>query len=172
MALVSTRRLMVLGDSFAAGSGVEDYRDRFANILGTELGKGWTAIVVAMPGWNTVDEAEALERFPYPPQVLVLSVYLNDIEGAAAYRGEVFRPNVSIHPRALQRLVEGSSLANFVFWRLATSRFWSDAGEYADWIYGRFADDPLRRGAHGHGPADVPKRRPPGTRVDSGRLRW
>ena len=75
--------VVVLGDSFTAGHGCKDYRDRFPNVLGRELGDDWAVASVAMGGWGPVEQYEAVKSYPYPPGVLVLQYYINDIHTAA-----------------------------------------------------------------------------------------
>jgi len=112
--------VLVVGDSFAAGHGVDDYRDRFSNALAQKLGDKYAVYNASNIGWDTGDELRALKRFPVTPRIVVLSYYLNDIFGAA--KRENFDMPFGVHfpEGALMRhLVENSSLVNFVYWRLA-----------------------------------------------------
>lgn len=143
--LRSTRRLVVLGDSFAAGDGVEDVDDRFAGVLARELGAGWSVVVLARRGWSTADQAAALERLAYPPHELVLAHYLNDIEGAAARHGRTWSLDLAVEPAWLAALVERSELANLVYWRLRRARIWSEGRSYAEFVYAAFADEAIWR---------------------------
>lgn len=135
------RRLVVLGDSFAAGSGVPDISDRFAGVLAEALGERWTVVVLARPGWSSGHQAEALEGFPYPPHVVVLSYYLNDIEVAAAAHGHAFEIDLSVQPVWLAPLVASSDLASFVYWRLRRAQLWRTGRGYGDFVYDAFADE-------------------------------
>ncbi len=130
--LASTRRLFVLGDSFAAGHGIEDRADRFADRLAARLGPGWSLVVMADLGWQTGDELEALRRFPLRPSLLVLAYTPNDIEDAAARVGLRFDFELGRAPPGLAWLVEGSDLANLAWWRWVRfgqrpklERYWS-----------------------------------------------
>lgn len=112
--------VLVVGDSFAAGHGVDDYRDRFSNQLGELLGDGFRAYAVADIGWDSADELRALAAYPVTPRVVVLSYYLNDIYGAAKKQGFALPFGVAFPRNAFLRyLTEHSALVNFAYWRLA-----------------------------------------------------
>ena len=55
--------VLVLGDSFAAGHGIDDYRDRFSNLLGKQLGGAFAVYNASDIGWDSTDELGALERY-------------------------------------------------------------------------------------------------------------
>jgi len=142
-ALRSTRRLLVLGDSFAAGSGVPDYRDRFANLLEDRLGEKWSMVLLAKPGWHTDRQLEALEGFPLAPSQVLLSYYLNDIEAAAARHDRTFDLDLSIRPRWLSELVGGTDLGSFVYWRLRRATLRGAGLRYAEFVYACFWDEEI-----------------------------
>jgi hypothetical protein len=111
-------KVMVVGDSFVAGSGIADPQDRFSNQLGRLLGDNYAVLNVASPGWDTVDEVEAILNYPYNPDILVLSYYINDIEGTA-YQTGAQRPPIRQDPPAwLLPLVQNSHAVNFLYWRI------------------------------------------------------
>jgi hypothetical protein len=73
---------------------------------------------VASPGWDTVDEVEAILHYPYRPDMIVLSYYINDIEGTA-YQSGAQRPQLRQDPPAwLLPLVQNSYAFNFLYWRV------------------------------------------------------
>lgn len=116
--LAGKTKVMVVGDSFVAGSGIADPKDRFSNQLGRLLGDNYVVFNVASPGWDTVDEVEAILNYPYNPDILVLSYYLNDIEGTA-YQTGAQRPPIRQDPPAwLLPLVQNSHAVNFLYWRI------------------------------------------------------
>ena len=47
--------VMVLGDSFAAGHGVDNAADRFGDVLGRKLGQGWRVVNAAKIGWDSAE---------------------------------------------------------------------------------------------------------------------
>ncbi|MDM8519360.1 hypothetical protein QUF64_04880 [Anaerolineales bacterium HSG6] len=146
--LAGKTKVMVVGDSFAAGSGIEYPEDRFANQLGANLGNEYAIMVVASPGWDTIDEVQAIVEYPYTPDILVLSYYINDIEGVA-YESGAQRPQIRTDPPlGLNWLVKNSYAMNFLYWRLVrfgpqewASIYWND------WLL-RIVNDPEIRWRH------------------------
>src|SRR5262249_53840066 len=73
-------------------------------------------------GWNGASTAVELERlasYRDRPDILILSYYVNDIEGAAQELGFAlppFRPYANL-PRALAQLVSRSYLLDFFYWQ-------------------------------------------------------
>jgi len=92
------RVLFVVGDSFMAGQGIDDAEDRCVDMLREQLGDGWSVILVAKPGWHTVNELEAIdgviEQFGVRPDAVVLGYVLNDIVYADALRGSTELPEI------------------------------------------------------------------------------
>ncbi|NJN97487.1 MAG: SGNH/GDSL hydrolase family protein [Anaerolineales bacterium] len=116
--LAGKTKVMVVGDSFVAGSGIANPQDRFSNQLGRLLGDNYAVLNVASPGWDTVDEVEAILNYPYRPDMLVLSYYINDIEGTA-YQTGAQRPQIRQDPPTwLLPLVQNSYAVNFLYWRI------------------------------------------------------
>lgn len=119
------RRVVVVGDSFAAGHGVDDYRDRFSNQLEQRLGEGWAVANVAQLGWQTPDEIRALRDFPYDPEIVVLSYCLNDIFGVGGSETLAVGEQYDDVPGWVRPVVERSHLWDYVF--LKTKRLRSGA---------------------------------------------
>ncbi len=134
--------VLVVGDSFAAGHGIDRAEDRFADVLGRELGPGWRVANAAMIGWDTVDEDQALRAYPVPPDVVVLAYFVNDIYRAAGKTGFALPFDVRFPKTAVVRyLVDHSALANFVYWRLArTGKVSEAAGAFWDRLRQAYAD--------------------------------
>lgn len=146
--LIGKTKIMVVGDSFVAGNGIADPADRFANQLGRMLGPEYAVMVVASPGWDTIDEVKAIVEYPYPPDILVLSYYINDIEGVA-YESGAQRPQIRTEPSmGLAWLVENSYAMNFLYWRLIRlgPQEWADI-YWNDWLT-RIHHDPEIRWRH------------------------
>lgn len=120
------RLVVVLGDSFTAGHGVNDYRDRFTNQLEALLGKEWAVANVARLGWQTRDQSMGLSTFPLDPEFVVISYYLNDILGVATKRHPPGRSQSKRWPRPLQYLIDNSTLGSYIF--LKAGRFRSPTG--------------------------------------------
>jgi hypothetical protein len=141
-------KVMVVGDSFVAGSGIADPEARFANQLGRLLGDDYVIFKVASPGWDTIDEVTAILEYPYQPDILVLSYYINDIEGVA-YESGVKRPKIRQDPPVwLVPLVRNSYALNFLYWRLIRlgPQKWADI-YWNDWLK-KISDDPDIRWRH------------------------
>jgi len=124
------KAVLVVGDSFAAGHGVDDYRDRFSNRLGGLLGPGYRVYNASDIGWDTPEELQALRTYPVKPDIVVLSYYLNDIFGAANKVHFDAPFGVKYPSNSVTRyLVDNFALANFVYWRLARMGNMENAAE-------------------------------------------
>jgi len=75
-----TKRIVIVGDSFASGTGISRIKDTFPQILAQRLGKGFTVNIVARPGMDTTQEWVSLKAFPVKPDILILSYVYNDID--------------------------------------------------------------------------------------------
>lgn len=143
--LAGKTKVMVVGDSFAAGSGIANPQDRFANQLNQLLGQDYAVLVVASPGWDTADEVAAILNYPQRPDLLVLSYYINDIEGTA-YQTGAQRPAIRRDPPAwLRPLVEDSYAFNFLYWRLIRlgPQEWADT-YWNEWLKKISVDPDIR----------------------------
>ena len=128
-------KVMVVGDSFVAGSGIANPQDRFSNQLGRLLGDDYAVFNLGSPGWDTIDEVEAIIKYPYKPDILILSYYINDIEGAA-YQSGAQRPQIRQDPPVwLLPVVQNSYAVNFLYWRLIRlgPQEWADV-YWNDWL--------------------------------------
>jgi hypothetical protein len=141
-------KVMVVGDSFAAGVGIANPADRFSNRLGQLLGDDYAMMNVASPGWDTADEVQAILNYPYRPDIIVFSYYINDIEGTAYERGQQ-RPQIRHDPPPwLLPLAQNSYLFNFLYWRLVRlgPQEWADV-YWNNWLL-KIAADPEIRWRH------------------------
>ena len=64
-------KIMVIGDSFVAGHGLCDVKDRATNILQDKLGSGYAVFNVAVNGWDTPEETFYPPLYPYQPNVVL-----------------------------------------------------------------------------------------------------
>jgi len=102
-----TRRLALIGDSFAFGVGVDRVEDRFGEQLGAVLGRAtgerWEVINASAPDSHTLDEIARLDTaLAFRPDVVVLLYVFNDID---YLRPVVERSNLTAAPRTpLERL--------------------------------------------------------------------
>ncbi len=112
------RKILVLGDSFAAGQGIENIQDRFSNLLGAKLGDDYLVMNISTPALSTPDEIARAKGFPYKPDILILQYFINDIRAAAEQRGFFpEKPNLEPWP-ILNPLIENSYVFNFIYWRV------------------------------------------------------
>ncbi len=140
--LADKTKVMVVGDSFVAGTGIRNPEDRFSKQLGELLGNDYAVLIVASPGWDTIDEVKAIVEYPYKPDILILSYYINDIEGVA-YESGAQRPQIRQDPPGwLTPLVNNSHVANFLYWRLIRlgPQEWADI-YWNDWLK-KISNDP------------------------------
>ncbi len=112
--------IFLLGDSIAAGQGIDNVQDRFGNQLERKLGIPWKVLNIARCGWSTSEELDAfkLHLKTLTPKFVILSYFANDIEGAGVKNG-IPRPQLLPIPQnALGRMIEHSALLDFVYWRI------------------------------------------------------
>jgi hypothetical protein len=132
-------RILLVGDSFGHGLGIDDVRHRVSNRLEDELNQGprgrrFEVINAARPDTHTVDQIAALPKLlAYKPAYVLLLYVFNDIQHVVPpTRSVVSDPNSLVgrlHP--LRLLVLNSALAEQVFVRLHRSPFWN-RGPVAD----------------------------------------
>ena len=73
-------RILIAGDSFAAGHGVANFDDTFGQVLAQKCGSRCTVNSTAIPGFATMRQLQAVEEYPLSPDILVLSYMMNDIQ--------------------------------------------------------------------------------------------
>lgn len=78
-------RIAIVGDSFAAGHGIDDIDQTFPQRLEQMLGPGYDVNTIALSGMDSDVQTARLEGYyqgvaPRRPNVVVLSYYLNDVE--------------------------------------------------------------------------------------------
>lgn len=79
------RRLLVIGDSYAFGVGIERLDDRFGEQLGARLatatGERWEVVNASHPDVHTLQEIALLRRMlPTDPDIVILVYVFNDID--------------------------------------------------------------------------------------------
>jgi hypothetical protein len=129
-----------MGDSFAAGYGIEAIEDRFSNRLNEKLGDDYLVMNIAENGLSTREEIERVKGFPYKPDIVILQYYINDIKDAAKDRNEYFTvPKTPPWP-IIEPLVRNSYALNLVWWRLAPlgPSDWDES--YFSWVKEIYGD--------------------------------
>ncbi|NDJ61054.1 MAG: hypothetical protein GYB67_08005 [Chloroflexi bacterium] len=129
--------VLIVGDSFTAGWGIDDPRDRFGDVLADQLGADYTVINLGEPGASTVETLANLEAHPLQtPDHVIIQYTLNDIENAALSIGL----DPGLDPLAdLPAWAQESYLGNFIYWRLSalTGRR-ASAQPYIDWLHAMY----------------------------------
>ena len=134
------RKILVVGDSFAAGFGIENVEDRFSNVLGHKLGSDYVVMNMASPGISTQQEIERIGGFPYKPDIVIWQYYINDIRQAAERKNAIFNlPKKDPWP-IFQPLVNNSYALNFIYWRAVRLGPQTWEGAYLPWLKGTFND--------------------------------
>ena len=110
-------KVMVVGDSFVYGDGIEDVKDRFSNRLAQKLGDDYAVFNLGKGGTDTKHHIEAIVNYPYSPDILVLSYFVNDILGAVLEHQWLDRPGRPRVPSLLAPLVNNTYTFNFLYWR-------------------------------------------------------
>lgn len=115
------KKVLVLGDSFAAGHGLENTEDRFSDQLEKKLGANNYAVYnLGVSGSDTRDEFQRLQKFPVKPEVLVLEYFPNDIEKAASDAKLTlaqFQPYDDIKFPGVGSLVMRFYFPNYLYWQ-------------------------------------------------------
>jgi hypothetical protein len=115
------KKVLVLGDSFAAGHGLENTEDRFSDQLEQKLGTDKYAVYnLGVSGSDTRDEFQRLQKFPIKPDILVLEYFPNDIEKAARDAKLTlaqFQPYDDIKMPGIGSLVMRFYFPNYIYWQ-------------------------------------------------------
>lgn len=138
-----TKRIIVLGDSFAAGYGIERIRDTFPHLLEKKLGRNVRVNVIAQAGWNTDSEWIAVQDYPLVPDLLILSYYLNDIVYVDPEHG---RRLFDIFPRpqpVLSEFVSRLYLPNFLYWHIYTQSVQDGEDSYNQLLFDTYKNPEL-----------------------------
>jgi hypothetical protein len=124
--VATKKKLYVVGDSFTTGHGINNHRDRYANIVATALGSDWEMILIAKEGWATrqqLSEFAEVQTIINDPlstsrDIVIWQYYVNDIEDAGIAAG-IEKPWIYLTaPRLLRPIVDHYHVANFVYWSM------------------------------------------------------
>lgn len=114
------RKILVIGDSFVAGHGIRDPKDRFSDQLqGLIPGNAFRVYNLGVGGSDTRDENKRLREFPFKPDILIFSWYPNDIEQDGELGGLTLQHARSYHDiwGPARYFVRRSYLWNYIYWR-------------------------------------------------------
>jgi hypothetical protein len=110
-------KVVVIGDSVVEGVGIERPQDRFSDLLAQKLGPNYAVLNMGRQGANTGDEIKLLLDYPYPPDILVWTYFINDIGDQAGPFGILLPPQIETSP-FLSPLIRHSYAFNFIYWRV------------------------------------------------------
>ncbi len=122
--------MFVVGDSFVAGHGVKQIEHRFSEKLAEMLGDAWEYVVIARNGWQTAQQLKAAGDYPVNPDAVILSYFINDIQGAAEKSGlsiPLYFPQPS---SSIKKIIEHSFFLNWIYWRVVRGSMGSDYWNY------------------------------------------
>ncbi|GAB3711538.1 hypothetical protein GCM10027592_49220 [Spirosoma flavus] len=131
------KKVLIIGDSFTAGHGLESTDQRFGDVLARKLGSQYVTYNLGRLGSETGDEFRRLKEFKVKPDVLVLQYFPNDIEKVARDHGVVpaaFTPYTDL-PRVVQSVFRKSYLLNYIYWQFPHGNF-TPFDHYARKAYG------------------------------------
>lgn len=111
--LASKKNILIVGDSFVAGSGITRNDSRFSDMLRNMLGSQYNVNILAKPGWNTADEYRALKQYPYKTDLIIVSYYVDDIAGALNRRE---RKKLAV--QRPQGITQYSCLLDYLYWSM------------------------------------------------------
>lgn len=105
--------VLVVGDSYIAGYGVNRIEDRVSGVLQTELGSAYGVNIAAEIAWETPREFEALQAYPVTPDVVIWSYYTNDI-----FWTHPNYPDIYPHQTFLEFAADRFYISSFLYRRL------------------------------------------------------
>lgn len=128
------QRVIIVGDSFAAGQGIADIDDIFTQQLAQMLGEDYTVNLVGEAGAATGWQYNQLSLYPIDPDIVILSYYLNDIEGIVInYEDNLTGVSPTSDPEGwfTNFIIEKTHLGNFLYWRAFYPQHIANIGGYA-----------------------------------------
>ncbi|MBU0467797.1 MAG: SGNH/GDSL hydrolase family protein [Candidatus Omnitrophica bacterium] len=110
--------IFVLGDSFTAGYGIKDPKDRFSDIIAKKLPESFSVFNFGNNGANSSTELAMLLNFPTKPKGIILQYFMNDIEEVCSgERKSVYkRPLYSDMSPFLRYFVKNSYFLDYIYW--------------------------------------------------------
>ena len=126
-AIEGKKKIIILGDSFVAGHGIEDPKNRFSNLLESKLGDAYKVFNLGINGADTQAEFNKLMNFPVKPDVLILAHYVNDIERVPQDIAslKIIEPTRSVYQAGFindNYLVKNSYLLNYLSYKFSGTK--------------------------------------------------
>lgn len=105
--------ILVTGDSFTAGWGINNPDDRYTGQLQRDLGDDYAVINLGIYGTATTEQLESLKEYPLKdPDVVIMQYFINDIDYAGLQLGLL--PT----PKPLPAWAADSALLDFLYVRV------------------------------------------------------
>ncbi len=121
------KKIMIIGDSFVAGHGICNAKDRFGDVLQTKLGDGYAVFNVAVNGWGTPEETYFPLLHPYKPDIVVLSYFVNDIRNAITLTNHPYPEMIPRPDWMINTPLKDSYLVDYVYWQIFYKRQFADS---------------------------------------------
>ncbi len=137
-------RVAVVGDSFVMGHGINNLNDTFPQKLEKMLGTGYDVNVIAQSGWDSDVELYNLDRYPYRPNIFILSYYLNDVD--YLIHGTSLSPdNNFAFPQspAINWVVQTFFVPNYIYYDIAQFSSATRANNFASDLIGVYSNDDI-----------------------------
>jgi hypothetical protein len=149
----TTRRMLIVGDSFAYGWGIPRIDDRLgeqvASRLAKETGTQWEVVNASKPGADTLDEINYLNQtIKYQPDAVVLIYIFNDIDylipqiKATSLRNPIVR-TIWLNSYLFQDLFTRVRVIYYRFRRIGPSVPSAASSEMTDSEFAAYADPVL-----------------------------
>ena len=137
--LKNKKLVVVVGDSIAAGHGIENVADRFSDILAQKLGPDYRVLNISKPGWGIQSELSAVYYSSlFPLDTIVWSYFPNDIIETAKIFGKE-PPDLYVFPSGIVgKVLNKSYFLNFIYWN--TFRILNVSNDYFEWIHDQYSD--------------------------------
>lgn len=137
-------RVAVVGDSFAMGHGINNIDDTFPQVLERELGSGYDVNLIARSGLDTDTELYELDSYPFRPNIVILSYYLNDIDYLLADPADNPDNNFAFpQNEAAAWVIRTFFLPNYIYYNLLQFTSAQRASNFAYDLIGAHMDDAL-----------------------------
>jgi hypothetical protein len=136
-------RIAVLGDSFAMGHGIDRLDDIFSQRLERALGDGYDVNLIADSGRDTDLHLPFLEQYPFQPDILVYSYYLNDIDYLLTGERSPDANFTFIEDENLANFVRTFFLPNYIYYNVLQFTSSQRAGGFVGSLFSAYEDPAL-----------------------------
>lgn len=121
--LMKKKIVLIAGDSITGGVGINDYNDRYTDILQKKIGDKWQIVNLGIPGYNMQQKMNSIKIYPYKENVklIIIQFYFDDfVPVCFKYCGTppIYAGDWAIPESSLYAIVRKSYFVNYVYWRL------------------------------------------------------